>query len=101
MPWQDYILYEVTDMKKMRISVEFIDDDGEIIVKTANERGVPFLEEIEAKGFRDAFNDIEIAALELTKETRDTAVAEYLAEASKKKRSQPDSQEASSSKRRI
>ena len=88
-------------MKKMRISVEFIDDNGETIVKTESERGVPFWEEIEAKGFRDAFGDIETAALELTKETRDTAVAEYLAEASKKKRSQPDSQGVPSSKRHI
>jgi len=88
-------------MKKMKISIEFIDDNGESIVKTAGERDVPFWEEMEAKGFRDAFHDIETAALELTKEARDTAVEEYLAEASKKKRSQSDSQEATSSKRGI
>jgi len=93
-------LFEVEHMKKMRISVEFIGDDGETIVESASEREVPFWQEIEARGFRDAFGDIETAALELTKETRDTAVAEYLAQASKKKRNQSGSQETPSSKRR-
>jgi len=42
------------------------------------------VEEIEAKGFRDAFDDYETAVLELTKETRDAVTAEYFKEASKK-----------------
>jgi hypothetical protein len=86
----------------MKVSIEFIDDNGESIVKTASERDVPFWEEMEARGFRNAFHDIETtAALELTKETRDAAVEEYLVEASKKKRSQPNRQEATSSKKHI
>ena len=79
-------------MKKMKVSIEFVDDNGESIVKTASERDVPFWEEMEDRGFRNAFHDIETAALELTKETRDAAVEEYLMEASKKKRSQPNCQ---------
>lgn len=70
----------------MRISVEFIGDDGETIIESASERDVPFWQEMEERGFRDAFHDIETAALELTKETRDAAVEGYLKEASKKKR---------------
>jgi hypothetical protein len=69
----------------MEFTVKIKDENGETIVVKKSIREVPFIEEIEAKGFRDAFNDLEIAALELTKETRDTAVSEYLAEASKKK----------------
>jgi hypothetical protein len=42
------------------------------------------VEKIEAKGFRDAFDDFETAALEITKETRDAATAEYFQKASKK-----------------
>jgi len=82
--------------KIMEFTVTIKDENGETIIKKASTREVPYIEEIEAKGFREAFNDIETAALELTKEARDTAVAEYLAEASKKKRNQSDSMEGSS-----
>jgi len=82
--------------KKMEFTVTITDENGEIIVKKTSAREVPFIEEIEAKGFRAAFDDLETAALELTKETREPAVAALLEEASKKKRDQSDSQEGSS-----
>jgi len=70
--------------KKMEFTVTITDENGEIIVKKTSAREVPFIEEIEAKGFRAAFDDLETAALELTKETREPAVAALLEEASKK-----------------
>ena len=82
--------------KIMEFTVTVKDENGETIVKKASAREVPFIEEIEAKGFRAAFDDLETAALELTKETRESAVAALLEEASKKKRNQSDSQEESS-----
>jgi len=88
-------------MKKMKVRFEFIDEDGQTIAEAESERQVPFFQEIEARGFRDAFHDIETAALELTKETRDAAVAEYLSEASKKKRSRSVRQEDSPSKKHM
>jgi hypothetical protein len=88
-------------MKRLKVRFEFIDDDGETIAEAESERDVPFFQEIEARGFRDAFHDIETAALELTKETRDTAVAEYLSEASKKKRSRSVCQEEPPPKRHM
>ena len=82
--------------KKMKFIVRIEDDDGEIIVTKESEREVPFIKEMEEKGFRAAFNDLEIAALELTKETRDVAVAEYISETSKKKRNQKGCQKETS-----
>ena len=72
--------------KVMKFTVTIEDENGETIVTKESTRTVPVVEEIEEKGFRDAFDDLETAALELTKETRDSAVSEYLAEASKKNR---------------
>jgi len=79
--------------KKMKFVVTIEDENGEAIVIKEATREVPFVEEIEKKGFRAAFNDLETAALELTKEARDAAVSEYVAEASKKKRNQKVSRE--------
>ena len=72
--------------KIMKFVVSVEDENGETIVLKESKREVPFVKEIEEKGFRDAFDDLETAVLELSKETRDAAVSEYLAEASKKKR---------------
>ena len=69
----------------MEFSITIKNENGEEIVVKKGSREVPFVEEIEAKGFRDAFDDYETAVLELTKETRDAVTAEYLKEASKKK----------------
>ena len=82
--------------KIMSFVVTIKDEDGQTIVTKEATREVPFVEEIEAKGFRAAFNDLETAALELTKEARDAAVSEYVAETSKKKRNQKGSQEGPS-----
>jgi hypothetical protein len=71
--------------KIMEFSITIKDENGEEIVVTKGSRKVPFVEEIEVKGFRDAFDDYETAVLELTKETRDAVTAEYFKEASKKK----------------
>ena len=71
--------------KKMKFVVTIEDENGEAIVIKKSSREVPFVEEIVEKGFRAAFHDLETAALELTKEARDAAVSEYVAEASKKK----------------
>ena len=70
--------------KIMEFTVTIRDENGETIVQKHSSREIPFVKEIEEKGFRDAFDDLEIAALELTKDTRDAVVSEYIAEASKK-----------------
>ena len=69
----------------MEFSVIIRDENGKEIVVKKGSRQIPFVAEIDAKGFRDAFGDFETAVLELTKETRDAATAEYFKEASKKK----------------
>jgi len=69
----------------MEFSITIKNENGEKIVVKKGSREVPFVEEIDAKGFRDAFDDYETAVLELTKETRDAVTAEYFEEASKKK----------------
>jgi len=80
--------------KIMKFVVSVEDENGETIVLKESKREVPFVKEIEEKGFRDAFDDLETAVLELSKETRDAAVSEYLAEASKKKRKNSKEQKA-------
>ena len=71
--------------KIMEFAITIRDENGEEIVVKKGSRKVPFVEEIEAKGFRDAFDDYETAVLDLTKEMRDGVTAEYFEEASKKK----------------
>ena len=71
--------------KMMRISVAIEDENGEELVTKASERTVPYIEEIEAKGFRSAFHDLETAILESRKEVSDSAVSEYVGIMSKKK----------------
>ena len=70
--------------KIMEFSITIRDENGEEIVVRKGSREIPYIEEIDAKGFRNAFDDYETAALELTKETRDAATEEYFAEVSKK-----------------
>ena len=72
--------------KIMKFVVSIENEDGETIVLKESSREVPYIKEIEEKGFREAFDDLETAALELTKETRDAVVSEYIAETSQKKR---------------
>ena len=70
--------------KKMKFVITIEDENGETIVSKESMREVPYIEEIEEKGFRAAFNDLETATLDLSKETRDAIVSDYLSEASKK-----------------
>ena len=74
--------------KRMRISVTIEDESGNAIVTTSNERKVPYIEEIESQGFREAFHDLETAVLESRKEVCDEAVSQYLEEISQKKQHQ-------------
>jgi small nuclear ribonucleoprotein (snRNP)-like protein len=57
----------------MEFTITIKNENGEEIVVKKCSREVPFVEEIEAKGFLDAFDDYETAVLELTKETRNAA----------------------------
>ena len=72
--------------KTMRISVTIEDENGETLVAKTSERTIPYIEEIEAKGFRSAFHDLETAILEGRKEVSDSTVSEYVEIMSKKKR---------------
>jgi len=74
--------------KKMEISVNIKDENGNIIITKSSERSVPYIEEIEEQGFREAFHDLETAVLESRKEVCDNAVSEYLATISQKKQEQ-------------
>jgi hypothetical protein len=71
--------------KKMRISMVIEDENGEEIVTKTSERNVPYIEEIEAQGFRAAFHDLETAVIESRKEACDEAVSAYLGAMSQKK----------------
>jgi len=70
--------------KKMRITINIEDENGEAIITKTAEREVPYIEEIENQGFRAAFHDLETAVLESRKEASDKAVSEYLEIISKK-----------------
>jgi hypothetical protein len=69
----------------MEFAITIKNENGEDIIVKKGSREVPFVEEIEVKGFRDAFDDYETAVLELTKEIRNAVTADYFEEASKKK----------------
>jgi len=71
--------------KKLRITLEISDENGESMVVRASERDVPYIEELIEQGFRGAFHELEKAVLESRKEVSDGAVKEYLELMSKKK----------------
>ena len=75
-------------MKKMEISVKFIDNDGKTMVKTVSKRDVPYLKEMEEQGFEAAFNDLEKAVIEASKESREEAIEKYIEKTSKKKQNE-------------
>jgi len=60
------------------------DENGQVIASKESERGVPYIEEIEARGFRGAFHELEKAVLESRKEVCDGVVSEYLEVVSQK-----------------
>ena len=76
---------EVSVMRKLKISATIEDDNGQVIVTNISERLIPYIEEIEEKGFRIAYNDLENAFLDSRKEVCDRTVSEYLEITSKKK----------------
>jgi len=71
--------------KKMKISIEIEDENGEIIISRASEREVPYIEEVVEQGFRGAFHEYETAVLESRKEVSDEVTSEYFELISKKK----------------
>jgi hypothetical protein len=72
--------------KTMRISVIIEDDNGEVLVTNTSERAIPYIEEVDEKGFRAAFHELETAILESRKEVSDSTVSEYVEVMSQKKR---------------
>lgn len=74
--------------KTLTTIVMIKNEQGEIITQSESERAVPYISEIEERGFRAAFHDLETAVLETRKEAGDEAVSAYLKDISLKKREQ-------------
>jgi hypothetical protein len=53
---------------KLKITVSIEDEAGDTILTSQSERAVPYIEDIDKKGFRAAFHDLETAVLESRKE---------------------------------
>ena len=70
--------------KTMEITVRIKDENGNTIVNNMSERSVPYIEEIDAMGFRAAFHDLETATLESRKEVCELTISDYLEVMSKK-----------------
>jgi hypothetical protein len=70
---------------KLTITVSIKNKDGEIIATNESEREIPYIREVEEKGFREAFHDLETAILESRKEAVDEALSSYLETMSLKK----------------
>jgi hypothetical protein len=70
--------------KTIEITVKVKDETGQTIVSNTSERSIPYIEEIDEKGFRAAFHDLETATLEGRKEACESTVSEYLEIMSKK-----------------
>jgi hypothetical protein len=79
--------------KKMKITIEIEDENGETLAIRTSERAVPYVEEILSKGFRGAFHDLETAILESRKEVSDGIAVDYLELISKKKRKESQAKE--------
>ena len=71
--------------KTIEVTVRIRDENGATLVNNTSERTVPYIEEIDAKGFRAAFHDLEVATLESRKEACELTIAEYLEAMSKKR----------------
>jgi C4-type Zn-finger protein len=72
--------------KKLKITVTIEDEEGKAIITSESEKEVPYIGEIEDRGFRTAFHELETAVLETRKEAGDKAVSDYLEFMSQKKR---------------
>jgi hypothetical protein len=62
------------------------DENGNIIMKNESKQVIPGIEEIDRKGFRSAFGDLERAVLDTRKQVSEAITSDYLADLSKKKR---------------
>ena len=71
--------------KKLKVTIEIEDENGETLVSQTSERSVPYVEELIAKGFRGAFHEYETAVLESRKEVSDGVTSEYFELMSEKK----------------
>jgi len=71
-------------MRKLKISVEIIDDNGKELVKAVSKKDIPYLKEFEHNGFEAAFDELETAVLLARKEASEKAVSEYVSSMSKK-----------------
>jgi hypothetical protein len=69
-----------------KIQVSFIENEtGKVITNTIYSRVVPDLTDFEKLGFAEAFNELETAVIEASKEVNTEIVEKYLEETSKKK----------------
>jgi len=71
--------------KIIEFSVIIKDENGDVITSNTSERTIPYIEEVEAKGFRAAFHELETTILESRKEVSDKTVSEYVENMSQKK----------------
>jgi len=69
---------------KMTITVEIINDAGEIMKFNRTDE-IPSFDDFEANGFRACFDSIETSVLKSRKEVCDSAMEAYLSDMSKKK----------------
>jgi len=75
----------VADVKNtIEITVRIKDENGKTLVNNTSERAVPYIDEIDMRGFRAAFHDLETATLESRKEACELTISEYLESMSKK-----------------
>ena len=72
--------------KILTTTVTIKNEQGEIITQSESERAVPYIDEIEKRGFRAAFHDLETAVLETRKKAGEEVVSTYLENMSLKKR---------------
>jgi len=71
---------------KLVFSAVIKDEKGNVIIQNESEQIIPGIEEIDSKGFRLAFGDLERAVLDTRKKVSESITSEYLADQSKKKR---------------
>jgi hypothetical protein len=72
--------------KTLTTIVVIKNEQGEIVTQSESAGAVPYINEIEERGFRSAFHDMETAILETRKEAGEQALSAYLEGMSLKKR---------------
>ena len=71
----------------MKTVTSFYDEEGNLITESERTAMVPGIEEIDRDGFRAAFHELEVTVLDITDDTRETALSGLLKEYSKKTKS--------------